>query len=361
MFAELEHYGHEQVILCSDPHVGLRAIIAIHDTTLGPALGGTRMWQYPSDADALTDVLRLSRGMTYKAAVAGLNLGGGKAVIIGDPHTQKTEMLFRSYGRFVETLRGRYITAEDVGTTVRDMEWIRMETRYVTGIGGEHGSGDPSPYTALGVFVGIKAAAKVVFGSESLQGKRVAVQGAGNVASHLVAHLVNDGARVVITDIFEEKARALIRNYSGVEYVEPEAIYDVECDIFSPNALGAVLNDTTIPRLRCKIVAGGANNQLANEERHARMLAERDILYAPDYVINAGGLINVTSEIEHWSREQVIRKVESIYDTLLRIFRIAQNSGVLTIEASNRIAEERIAQVRHIHRTYLGSPNIRNG
>lgn len=360
MFAELELYGHEQVVFCSDPDVGLRAIIAIHDTTLGPALGGTRMWNYASDAEAITDVLRLSRGMTYKAAVAGLNLGGGKAVIIGDPHTQKSEMLFRSYGRFVETLRGRYITAEDVGTTVRDMEWIRMETRYVTGVAGEQGSGDPSPYTALGVFVGIKAAAQIVFGSDSLAGKRIAVQGAGNVARNLVSRLVEDGARVTVTDIFEEKAREICREY-GAEYVPPEAIYAVECDIFSPNALGAVLNDTTIPQLRCSVVAGGANNQLADEERHARMLAERGILYAPDYVINAGGLINVTSEIEHWSREQVTRKVESIYDTLLRIFRTAEREGILTIEASNRIAEERIAHVRHIHRTYVGSPSIRNG
>lgn len=360
MFAELELYGHEQVVFCSDPTVGLRAIIAIHDTTLGPALGGTRMWNYPSDTEATTDVLRLSRGMTYKAAVTGLNLGGGKAVIIGDPHTQKSEMLFRSYGRFVETLRGRYITAEDVGTTVRDMEWIRMETRYVTGVAGEHGSGDPSPYTALGVFVGIKAAAQILFGSDSLAGKRIAVQGAGNVARNLVSRLVEDGARVVVTDIFEEKAREICRQF-GTEYVTPESIYTVECDIFSPNALGAVLNDATIPQLRCRIVAGGANNQLADEERHARALAERGILYAPDYVINAGGLINVTSEIEHWSREQVIRKVESIYDTLLRIFRTAEREGMLTIEASNRIAEERIAQVRHIHHTYVGSPSIRNG
>lgn len=360
MFAELELYGHEQVVFCSDPQVGLRAIIAIHNTTLGPALGGTRMWPYSTDGEALTDVLRLSRGMTYKAAVAGLNLGGGKAVILGDPNTQKTEMLFRSYGRFVETLRGRYITAEDVGTTVRDMEWIRMETRYVTGVGGEGGSGDPSPYTALGVFVGIKAAAKVVFGSESLQGRRIAVQGAGNVARNLIARLVHDGARVVVTDIFEDKAQQLCREY-GVEYVPPESIYSIECDIFSPNALGAVLNDTTIPQLRASIVAGGANNQLADEDRHAAMLAERGILYAPDYVINAGGLINVTSEIEHWSREQVTRKVEGIYDTLLRIFRTAQNEGILTTQASNRIAEERIALAHHIHRTFTGTPSIRNG
>ncbi|GIV54862.1 MAG: leucine dehydrogenase [Candidatus Kapaibacterium sp.] len=360
MFAQLELFGHEQVVFCSDPQVGLRAIIAIHDTTLGPALGGTRMWPYATDADALTDVLRLSRGMTYKAAVAGLNLGGGKAVIIGDPHTQKTEMLFRSYGRFVETLRGRYITAEDVGTTVRDMEWIRMETRYVTGVAGEHGSGDPSPYTAHGVFVGIKAAAKTVFGSESLEGRTVAVQGAGNVARNLVAKLVGDGARVIITDIFEDKVQQVCREY-GAQYVPPDAIYTVDCDIFSPNALGAVLNDTTIPQLRCSIVAGGANNQLADEERHAQMLAERGILYAPDYVINAGGLINVTSEIEQWSREQVVRKVESIYDTLLRIFRTAQEHNILTIEASNRIAEERIAQAHHIHRTFVGTPTIRNG
>lgn len=358
MFAELELHGHEQVVFCSDSQVGLRAIIAIHDTSLGPALGGTRMWNYTSDSEALTDVLRLSRGMTYKAAVAGLNLGGGKAVIIGDPNTQKNEILFRSYGRFVQTLRGRYITAEDVGTTVRDMEWIRMETRYVTGVSGQDGSGDPSPYTALGVYMGMKATARVAFGSDALEGLRIVVQGAGNVARHLVAHLVKERARVTVTDIFEDKASALCKEYS-VEYAPPEDIYSIECDIFSPNALGAVLNDITIPKLKCAVIAGGANNQLADEQRHCRLLAERGILYAPDYVINAGGLINVASEIENWSREQVVRKVESIYDTVLRLFQTAAREGLLTIEASNRIAEERIQQVRHIHKIYTDTPSIR--
>lgn len=360
MFQDLAHYGHEQVVLCSDPKSGLRAIIGIHDTTLGPALGGTRMWNYDNDADAITDALRLSRGMTYKASVAGLNLGGGKAVIIGDSRSQKTEALFRSYGRFVETLRGRYITAEDVGTSVQDMEWIRMETRFVTGVGGEGGSGDPSPYTALGVYCGMKAAAKAQYGNDTLTGKKVVVQGAGNVATHLIHHLVKEGALVYVTDIFEDKARAVCAE-TGATYITPEEVYTFDCDIFSPNALGAILNNDTIPNLKCSIVAGGANNQLKEEQLHGQQLKERGILYAPDYVINAGGLINVCSEIENWSREQVKRKVEHIYDTLIRIFDTSKTSNILTVDASNRIAEERIAQVRHIHGNFMGVPNIRGG
>lgn len=353
-------YGHEQVVFCSDPKSGLRAIIGIHDTTLGPALGGTRMWNYASDAEAITDALRLSRGMTYKAAVAGLNLGGGKAVIIGDSHTQKTEALFRSYGRFVETQRGRYITAEDVGTSVQDMEWIRMETRFVTGVGGANGSGDPSPFTALGVYVGMKAAAKVQFGSDSLAGKRVVVQGTGNVAKYVMQHLSNEGATVFATDIFEDKARAVCAS-TGATYIAPDAVYDFDCDIFSPNALGAIINDDTIGKLKCAVVAGGANNQLKEEKKHGEALKQRNILYAPDYVINAGGLINVSSEIENWSTEQVTRKVEHIYDTLSTIFATAARENILTVAASNKIAEERIAAVRHIHGNYMGVPNIRGG
>lgn len=360
MFQNIEFYGHEQVVFCSDPKSGLRAIIGIHDTTLGPALGGTRMWNYASDADAITDALRLSRGMTYKAAVAGLNLGGGKAVIIGDSRTQKNEALFRSYGRFVETLRGRYITAEDVGTSVQDMEWIRMETSFVTGVGGSGGSGDPSPFTALGVYVGMKAAAKAQFGSDVLSAKRVVVQGAGNVASHLVHHLVKENAVVFVTDIFEDKAKALCQA-SGATYITPDEVFGYDCDIFSPNALGAIISDETIPQLTCAVVAGGANNQLQDEKKHGLALKERNIIYAPDYVINAGGLINVSSEIEGWSTEQVTRKVEGIYDTLSRIFSTAKEKDILTVEASNIIAEERIAHVRHIHGSFMGVPNIRGG
>lgn len=358
LFETLQGLGHEQVVLCSDATTGLRAIVAIHDTSLGPALGGTRMWQYATDDDAVVDALRLSRGMTYKAAVSGVNLGGGKAVIIGNPHEQKSEALFRAYGRFVETLRGRYITAEDVGTSVRDMEWIRMETKYVTGVGGNGGSGDPSPVTALGVYSGMKAAAKVAYGSDSLAGKTVVVQGAGNVASYLVESLVKDGARVLVSDIYDEKARTLAAR-TGATVIRPDDVFTTPCDIFSPNALGAILDDTTIPMLTCSVVAGGANNQLKDEKVHAEALRARGILYAPDYVINAGGLMNVASEVEGYNRDRVMRQAEGIYDITMNILKTASERNILTIEASNAIAEDRIRKVRHVHGNYVGSPTIR--
>lgn len=358
VFEKLKELGHEQVVMCHDKVTGLRAIIAIHDTSLGPALGGTRMWLYASEDDAMLDALRLSRGMTYKAAVSGVNLGGGKAVIIGNPHLDKTELLFRAYGRFVETLRGRYITAEDVGTSVRDMEWIKSETRFVTGVSGVGGSGDPSPVTALGVYWGMKAAAKRVFGSDSLAGKRVVVQGAGNVASNLVTSLAAEGATVFIGDIYNEKAAAIAKS-SNATVVASDEVYTTPCDIFSPNALGAVLNDDTIPLLTCAVVAGGANNQLKDEGRHAQMLQDRNILYAPDYVINSGGLMNVASEVEGYNRERVLRRAEGIYDIALNIFKTAAERGILTIEASNAIAEERIRKISNVHSSYVGTPTIR--
>lgn len=358
LFNSIESYGHEQIIFCSDKKSGLQAIIGIHNTVLGPALGGTRMWQYASDADALTDVLRLSRGMTYKAAVAGLNLGGGKAVIIGDSRTQKTEALFRAYGRAVEAVGGRYITAEDVGTSVKDMEWIGMETKFVTGVGGQGGSGDPSPFTAFGVYHGIKATAKAQFGSDSLAGKKIAVQGAGNVATFLIEHLVREGAKVYVTDIYTEKALKVAAE-TGAEFVQPDTITTIDCDIFSPNALGAILNDDSIPNLKCAVVAGGANNQLAVEKKHAEMLRERGILYAPDYVINAGGLMNVASEIDGYRKDRVLAQAEGIYDILSTIYKTAAERNILTIEASNAIAEERIARIGHIHGNYIGKPDIR--
>jgi len=357
-FSDLEGYGHEQLIFCSDPKSGLRAIIGIHNTVLGPALGGTRMWAYNNDAEAITDVLRLSRGMTYKAAVAGLNLGGGKAVIIGDSRTQKNEALFRAYGRAVESVGGRYITAEDVGTTVRDMEWIQMETQYVTGVSALGGSGDPSPFTAYGVYNGIKACAKKQFGNDSLSGRTVAVQGAGNVATHLVEHLTKEGAKVYVSDIFTEKAQKICADY-GAHYVDPTEIASIECDIFSPNALGAILNESSIPNLKCAIVAGGANNQLEEETRHGKALRARGILYAPDYVINAGGLMNVASEIDGYSKEGVLHQAEGIYDILLRIFDMAEERNILNHEASNLIAEQRIASIANIHSNYIGKPDIR--
>lgn len=358
VFDTLNSMGHEQVVLCSDPVTGLRAIIAVHDTSLGPALGGTRMWKYDSDEAAITDALRLSRGMTYKAAVSGVNLGGGKAVIIGDARTDKSESLFRAYGRMVETLRGRYITAEDVGTSVRDMEWIRMETKYVTGVGGAGGSGDPSPVTALGVYSGMKAAAKFTWGSDSLANKRIVVQGAGNVASHLVHSLTKEGAKVFVTDIYADKAKALAAS-AGATVIAPEEVFTTECDIFSPNALGAILNDETIPQLSCNIVCGGANNQLQVEDKHGKMLKERNIVYAPDYVVNSGGLMNVASEVEGYDRDKVMRQAEGIYDITMNILTMAKERNILTFEASNAIAEERLRKVRHVHGTYIGSPTIR--
>jgi leucine dehydrogenase len=354
IFDSIQHRDHEQVVFCSDKSSGLRAIVAIHSTALGPALGGTRMWMYKTDEEALHDVLRLSRGMTYKAAVAGLNLGGGKAVLIGDPNRDKTEALFRAFGRFVEGLAGRYITAEDVGTDVRDMEYVRMETKYVTGIDlALGGSGDPSPVTAFGVYAGMKACVKELTGSDSLKGKTVAVQGAGHVAEFVCDHLAKEGASITVCDIYPDKVKALAAK-TGATVVAPEAVYDVDADIFCPCALGAVVNDETIPRFKVRIIAGGANNQLADEAKHGRMLIDRGIMYAPDYAINAGGLINVSNELEGYSQVRAMKQAEGIYDTILRIFAIAKREGIPTYEASNRLAEDRIRAIGRIRSIYAG-------
>ena len=353
-FEELEKHNHEQVVYCSDKTSGLRAIIAVHNTTLGPALGGTRMWTYKTDQEALTDVLRLSRGMTYKAAVAGLNLGGGKAVIMGDSSKDKSEMLFRAFGRYVEGLAGRYITAEDVGTDVRDMEFVRMETKYVTGIDRAlGGSGDPSPVTAFGVYMGIKASMKELTGSDSLTGKKIAIQGAGHVAQYVAQHASKEGAKVLICDIFPDKVKA-VADATKATIVDPEKIYEVDADVFCPCALGAIVNDATIPKFKFKIIAGGANNQLADEARHGQMLIEKDIMYAPDYAINAGGLINVYNELEGYSQERSLKQAEGIYDTILKIFAISKRDKVPTYEASNRLAEERITAIARIKVVYAG-------
>ena len=354
VFRDIESLGHEQIVYCNDVRVGLRAIIAIHNTSLGPALGGTRMWTYATDEEALRDVLRLSRGMTYKAAIAGLNLGGGKGVIIGDPNKDKTEALFRTYGRFIEGLAGRYITAEDVGTSEREMEWVRMETKYVTGISKAlGGSGDPSPVTAFGVFMGMKACAKEVFGSDSLMGKKIVVQGAGHVGSYLCKYLAKEGALITITDIFEEKAKDVARSVKAT-YLKPEKVFSVPADIFAPCALGGILNDETIPRLKVKIVAGGANNQLLEEKKHMQMLIDRKILWAPDYAINAGGLINVANELEGYSEERALKQAEGIYDILAEILKIARAEKITTSLAANRIAEARIARISGIKQIYAG-------
>jgi len=349
LFDAMRKHGYEQVLFCSDASAGLRAIIVIHDTTLGPALGGTRMWPYNTEEEAIVDALRLARGMTYKNAAAGLNFGGGKAVIIGDPRRDKSEELFRAFGRFVDTLGGRFITGEDVGITVDDVETIRCETRWVGGSSSASGgSGDPGPVTAYGVWRGLAACAKIVFGSDSLRGLTVAIQGVGSVGYHLGKHLRDDGARLIVTDVFPDKVERAVRDL-GAQAVEPDAIFDVECDIFAPCALGAVLNDETIPRLKCKIVGGSANNQL-QEDRHGDALQDMGILYAPDYIINAGGVINVADGLSGYNRERALRKAAGIYDTMLKVVEISRRDGIPTYKAADRLAEERIAAVGRITR-----------
>jgi leucine dehydrogenase len=349
IFELMEREGHEQIVFCSEPSCGYKGIIAIHDTTLGPALGGTRFWQYDSDEEAIIDALRLARGMTYKAAVAGLNLGGGKSVMIGNNRTTDREALFRAHGRFVESLGGRYITAEDVGTTVADMDYVHMETEHVTGRGDT--SGDPSPVTAYGVYRGIKAAAKERYGSDDLAGKTITVQGVGHVGYYLCSHLASEGAKLVVTDIDAERVQRIIDEF-GARGVAPDEIYGVQADVYAPCALGATINDKTLEVLKVDIVAGSANNVLA-EDRHGDVMHERGILYAPDYVINAGGLINVYGELHGWTAERAMRKAGEIYDTLLKIFALAREEKIPTYVAADRIAEQRIQEIGHLHRTWV--------
>ncbi len=354
VFEELSKRGHEQVVFCSDEASGLKAIIAIHDTILGPALGGCRMFPYASEKEALTDVLRLSRGMTYKAAVSGLDLGGGKSVIIGDPKKQKSELLFRALGRFIEGLGGRYITAEDSGTTMQDMEFMRKETSHVVGISRSFGgSGDPSPVTALGVFSGIQAAVEEHLGKSSLAGLRVAVQGVGHVGYHLVGHLVRAGCKVIVADVDQDSLKKTCTDHK-VESVAVDKIYDVECDIFAPCAMGASINEGTIPRLKCSIIAGAANNQLLNEKTDAAMLATKGILYAPDYVINAGGLINVSNELQGYNQEYALQQAEGIYDILKNVFVVAKRENIPTFRAADDLAMQRIEAIQRVRRTYTG-------
>ncbi len=349
IFEALAKRGHEQVVFWSDPSIGYKGIIAIHDTTLGPALGGTRFWNYPCEQEALTDVLRLSRGMTYKASVAGLNLGGGKSVIIGDNRTLHREMLFRVHGRAVESLKGRYITAEDVGTSVDDMEFVRMETDSVAGVRGR--SGDPSPTTAYGVFRGIKASAQFRYGSDDLSDKHLAVQGLGHVGYYVCKYLAEDGARLTVTDIDAERVQAIVDEF-GAAAVKPDDIYAVDADIFTPCALGAVVNDDTLEVLKVDIVAGAANNVLGRGE-HGAKLHERGVLYAPDYVINAGGLCNVYGEIHGWTVEQSRQKAGEIFNTLLRIFERAAEDGIPTSQAADRVAQQRIMDARNLKRSHV--------
>jgi leucine dehydrogenase len=359
VFEQLAAKNHEQLTFCYDEVSGLMAIIAIHDTTLGPALGGTRMRPYASTEEALTDVLRLARGMTFKSAAAGLNLGGGKAVIIGDPKKDRSETLFRAYGRFVEGLGGRYITAEDSGTDVRAMEWVRMETNWVTGISRAlGGSGDPSPVTARGTFAGMQACAKLRWGSDSLAGKHVTVQGVGAVGFYLVKHLTEAGAKVTVCDIDADNLKRVTEAFR-CEVVSPDAIFDVPADIFAPCALGAVINDDTLPRLKVEIVAGSANNQLDDERRHGRGLLEKGVLYAPDYVINAGGLINVANELEGYNQERALKQAEGIYDILTSVFEIARREDIPTHKAADNLALRRIAEIGKVKSFYILGANAR--
>ncbi|MFF2175540.1 Leu/Phe/Val dehydrogenase [Lysinibacillus sp. NPDC058147] len=361
IFKYMEKYDYEQLVFCQDEASGLKAIIAIHDTTLGPALGGARMWTYASEENAIEDALRLARGMTYKNAAAGLNLGGGKTVIIGDPFKDKNEEMFRALGRFIQGLNGRYITAEDVGTTVTDMDLMHEETNYVTGISPAFGSsGNPSPVTAYGVYLGMKAAAKEAFGSDSLEGRTISVQGLGNVAYKLCEYLHNEGAKLVVTDI-NQGAIDRVVNAFGATAVSPEEIYSQDVDIFSPCALGAILNDETIPQLKAKVVAGSANNQL-QDSRHGDYLHELGIVYTPDYVINAGGVINVADELYGYNRERAMKRVEGIYDSIEKIFEISKRDGIPTYVAANRLAEERIARVSKSRSQFLkNEKNILHG
>ena len=342
VFGQMSFDDHEQIVFCNDKDTGLKAIIGIHNTVLGPALGGTRMWNYACEWEALNDVLRLSRGMTYKSAITGLNLGGGKAVLIGDAKTQKTPELMLKFGEFVNSLSGKYITAEDVGMTTADMDLVRTVTPYVTGISeSKGGKGNPSPITAHGVYMGMKAAAKYKFDGDNLDGKVIYVQGIGNVGESLVEKLSKEGAKVYISDINRERLEE-VRDKYGVSIYEGNNLYAEEMDIYAPCALGATINDLTISQLNTKIIAGAANNQLSEEKKHGQMLREKGIVYAPDFLINAGGIINVYAELENYGREEIMRKTENIYNTTLEILKKAEVDNIGTYQAALNIAQARI-------------------
>jgi leucine dehydrogenase len=341
-FDLLGEHGCEELVFCSDVAAGLRAIIAIHDTTLGPALGGCRMYTYATEREAVVDVLRLARGMTYKAAAAGLDLGGGKSVILGDPRTGKSGALFRSFGRYVETLGGRYIAAEDVGTSTDDIAYAGLETTHVVGKDREHGgSGDPSPFTALGVAHGIRACLEEVYGSHAVEGRTVAVQGLGHVGYHLCRLLHEEEARLIVADVNESAVKRAVTEF-GATAVAPNEVTAVECDVFAPCALGAVVNDESLPNFKCSIIAGSANNVLL-EPRHGEALAERGILYAPDYIINAGGLINVAGELGGYDEERVTERVMGLQDSVRRIINLSRRDGVPPHVAADTLALERLA------------------
>src|SRR5690554_306896 len=342
VFGQVSFDHHEQVVFCHDKDTGLKAIIGIHNTVLGPALGGTRMWNYTSEWEALNDVLRLSRGMTYKSAISGLDLGGGKAVIIGDSKKDKNPEMIQAFARYVDSLSGRYITAEDVGTTTADMDLIHSITPHVTGISESlGGAGNPSPVTAYGVYMGMKAAAQFKFGSDSLAGKTIYVQGIGNVGEALVGYISKEGANVFVTDINQERLEK-VRDTYGATIYDKENLYAEDMDIYAPCALGATINDTTIPQLKTKIIAGAANNQLAEEQVHGKLLQQKRIVYAPDFLINAGGIINVYAELEGYGRDEIMKKTENIFNTTLEILKSAEQNNITTHQAAFNAAQERI-------------------
>jgi len=338
----MSKYNHEQLLFCNDNATGLKAIIAVHNTTLGPALGGTRMWAYKNELEALNDVLRLSRGMTYKNSISGLNLGGGKAVIIGDARKDKSEALMRRFGKFVNSLAGKYITAEDVGISTSDMSWVNMETNHVVGLPGK--SGDPSPVTAYGVYMGMKAAAKLQFGSDSLNGKKIAVQGVGHVGEYLVEHLSKEGAQVFISDIHEDTLNKVAAKYKA-KVVGLNDIYSIDMDIYAPCALGASVNDETLAQLKCSIIAGAANNQLKDEQIHGEIVRDKGIMYIPDFMINAGGVINCYAEVKGFTAAWAMTKAEEIYNRTISIVNRSKESKVPTYKIANTMAEERIDSI----------------
>ena len=352
IFENLSRQNYEQLVFCQDKVTGLKAIIAIHNTVLGPGLGGTRMYDYASEQDAITDVLRLARGMTYKASISNLNLGGAKAVIMGDPAKLKSEALFRRFGRFIDSLAGRYITAEDVGTTTKDMEHVHMETDHVVGLPENlGGGGDPSPVTAYGTYLGMKACAKEAYGNDSLAGKKILVEGVGKVGRHLVDYLAKENAQILITDVNQSVLESVAKDY-GATIVPSEDALSTPMDIYSPCALGATINDESLNILNCSIIAGAANNQLKDEDIHAKRLQEKGVLYAPDYLINAGGLINVYTEYNGYNYDTAIGRAETIYDTTVNILKRSAESNISTHEAANIIAEERINTIGKIHQNF---------
>jgi len=349
VFEQMQPLGHEQVVFCQDLKTGLNAIIAIHNTTLGPSLGGTRLWNYNNHQEALTDALRLSRGMTYKSAISGLNLGGGKAVLIGDASKLKSEAYWRRYGKFVNSLNGKYITAEDVNTSSADMEYIGMETEFVTGKPEySGGSGDPSPLTAYGVYMGMKAAAKKAWGSDVLTGKKILVQGAGNVGQYLMGHLVDENAKLYVCDINPAKLSQAKSKYPAIEVVDNSTIFDLDIDIYAPCALGATVNTDSIAKMKCPVIAGAANNQLADENVHGPMLVQKGIIYVPDFLINAGGIINISIELDGYNRERALKTVAKIYNRTLEIFDLAEKENIHTQLAAMRLAEKRIQDIAAI-------------